>query len=106
MPRPAVSDVTPDDLVYVMYTSGLTGRPKGVAVAHRESFACSSVGDGYVRLGPQEVIVQSTALSFDVAAFEIWGALRTGPPRLYPSVIPTARELREVIRRHGGPRCG
>jgi amino acid adenylation domain-containing protein len=94
--------VTPDDLVYVMYTSGSTGRPKGVAVTHRGIVRLLFGQDGYMRLGPDEVILQSTALSFDVAAFEIWGALAHGARLvLYPSAIPTARELREVIRRHG-----
>jgi len=30
-----ISDVTADNLAYVMYTSGSTGRPKGVSVIHR-----------------------------------------------------------------------
>jgi amino acid adenylation domain-containing protein len=98
----AASDVTPDDLVYVMYTSGSTGRPKGVAVTHRGIVRLLFGREGYTRLGPDEVIAQSTALSFDVAAFEIWGALGHGGRLvLYPSVIPTARELYQVIRRHG-----
>ena len=99
---PAPAPVTPDDLVYVMYTSGSTGRPKGVAVPHRGIVRLLFGQDGYTRLGPDEVILQSTALSFDVSAFEIWGALVHGARLvLFPSAIPTARELREVIRRHG-----
>ena len=94
--------VTPDDLIYVMYTSGSSGRPKGVAVPHRGIVRLLFAQDGYTRLGADEVILQSTALSFDVSAFEIWGALVHGARLvLYPSAIPTARELREVIRRHG-----
>ena len=94
--------VTAADLAYVIYTSGSTGRPKGVAVPHRGIVRLLFGQEGYVRLGPDEVILQSTALSFDVSVFEIWGALAHGARLvLYPSAIPTARELREVIRRHG-----
>jgi amino acid adenylation domain-containing protein len=94
--------VTADDLAYVIYTSGSTGRPKGVAVPHRGVVRLLFGQEGYVRLGPDEVILQSTALSFDVSVFEIWGALVHGARLvLYPSAVPTARELRNVIRRHG-----
>jgi amino acid adenylation domain-containing protein len=94
--------VTPDDPVYVMYTSGSTGRPKGVAVPHRGIVRLLFNQDRYVRLGPDDVILQSTALSFDVSAFEIWGALVHGARLvLYPAAVPTVREIREAIRRHG-----
>ena len=94
--------VTPDDLIYVMYTSGSTGRPKGVAVPHRGIVRLLFNQDRYVRLGPDDVILQSTALSFDVSAFEIWGALVHGARLvLYPGAVPTVREIREAIRRHG-----
>jgi len=96
-----VDRATPDDLVYVMYTSGSTGRPKGVAVPHR-GIVRLVFGQDYVHLGPDEVVLQVTALSFDVSAFEIWGALLHGARLvLHPSRVPLARELRDVIRRHG-----
>jgi thioesterase domain-containing protein len=73
-----------------------------VAVTHRGIVRLLFPDARYLRLGPDEVILQSTALSFDVSACEIWGALVHGARLvLYPSVIPTAGELREVIRRHG-----
>jgi non-ribosomal peptide synthetase component F/thioesterase domain-containing protein len=54
----------------------------------------------FIRLGPEEVVLQVTALTFDVSALEIWGALLHGGRLvLYPGRVPTARGLREVIRR-------
>jgi amino acid adenylation domain-containing protein len=100
-PRPPVQ-VGPDDLIYVMYTSGSTGRPKGVMVPHRGIVRLVCSEHGYLRLGPDEVVLQATALTFDVSAFEIWGALLHGARLvLYPAAVPTARELSAVIRRHG-----
>jgi aspartate racemase len=93
--------VGPDDLVYVMYTSGSTGQPKGVATPHR-GLVRLLFGQDWIHFGPDEVILQAAALSFDVSAMEIWGALLHGGRLvLYPSAVPTVGELGEVIRRHG-----
>jgi aspartate racemase len=91
----------PDGVLYVMYTSGSTGRPKGVVVPHR-GIARLVFGQDFVRFGPDETWLQVTALTFDVSALEIWGALLHGGRLvLYPGRVPTARGLEEVIARHG-----
>jgi len=71
------SDASQEDAMYVAYTSGSTGRPKGVVTSHG-GFANLLVGENGVELGPKEVLAQSTEPSFDVASFEIWGALAAG----------------------------
>ncbi|PDP85628.1 long-chain fatty acid--CoA ligase [Glycomyces fuscus] len=43
-------DLTPDDLLTVVYTSGTTGDPKGVAVTHREVLANATALDASVEL--------------------------------------------------------
>jgi amino acid adenylation domain-containing protein len=65
------------DPAYVMYTSGSSGRPKGVLVPHRAVLRLV-VGNDYAQLGPEEVILQLAPLSFDACNFEIWGALLNG----------------------------
>src|SRR5439155_1356846 len=52
---------SPDDLAYVMYTSGSTGIPKGVAVPHRAVVRLVK-GANYCELGPDEVILQFAPL--------------------------------------------
>jgi amino acid adenylation domain-containing protein len=61
----------------VMYTSGSTGRPKGIEVTHR-SIAGLVLNTNYVQLGPDDVIAQTTNVSFDVMLFELWGTLLNG----------------------------
>ncbi|WP_051716579.1 non-ribosomal peptide synthetase [Streptomyces sp. NRRL F-5727] len=68
----------PDNLAYVVYTSGSTGTPKGVGVTHRGAVNLVDPRQTYVDFGPGESFLQLAPLAFDVAAFEIWGALASG----------------------------
>jgi amino acid adenylation domain-containing protein len=67
----------PDDLAYVMYTSGSTGNPKGVLVPHRAVLRLVK-NNSFASFSSDEVFLQLAPLSFDAATFEIWGALLNG----------------------------
>ncbi|SOD02868.1 amino acid adenylation domain-containing protein, partial [bacterium JGI 053] len=94
-------DPGPEALAYVIYTSGSTGRPKGVAVPHRGIVRLVR-GGGYADLGPEQVFLQLSSISFDTATLEVWAPLLNGGRlAVYPPAPPTPRELGEVLRRHG-----
>ncbi|HKV10347.1 MAG TPA: amino acid adenylation domain-containing protein, partial [Thermoanaerobaculia bacterium] len=93
--------VAADQLAYVMYTSGTTGRPKGVAVPHR-AVARLVRETGYARFGPDEVFLLLAPVSFDASTLEIWGALANGARLvLFPPEKPSLESLGEAIERHG-----
>ncbi|WP_344515878.1 amino acid adenylation domain-containing protein, partial [Dactylosporangium maewongense] len=69
--------VSPDQAVYVMYTSGSTGVPKGVVVPHRAVVRLVWQA-GFVEIGSGDVVGHLASASFDAATFEVWGALLNG----------------------------
>jgi len=95
-----VSRATSDHPAYIIYTSGSTGRPKGVCLCHRSAVRLV-VNANYADLGSDQVFLQLASISFDAAAFEIWGALLNGARLIiFPAYTPSAEELGEWISQH------
>jgi amino acid adenylation domain-containing protein len=68
----------PRDLAYVLYTSGSTGRPKGVEVSHGALLNFLRSMAERPGLGPEDVMLAVTSLSFDIAALELYLPLLQG----------------------------
>ncbi|AVT28459.1 non-ribosomal peptide synthetase [Plantactinospora sp. BC1] len=85
--------VRPDDLLWVMFTSGSTGQPKGVATPHR-ALVGSYLGQTYADFGPEEVFLQAAPPSWDASGLELWGALLHGARSV---LLPTQEAEPAVI---------
>ncbi|OZE36189.1 non-ribosomal peptide synthetase [Rhodococcus sp. 05-2254-4] len=90
----------PDDIAYVVYTSGTTGRPKPVAVTHRglERFAVS-LGLQF-DTGPRSRVLHVASPGFDAAILEMLLVVVRGSTCVVaPSSTFAGTQLGNLIRR-------
>lgn len=66
------------DLMYVMYTSGTTGNPKGVMVTHRSVVNVIKSFISTYKVGPDDSMLHLGSLAFDDSVIEIFGMLLSG----------------------------
>ncbi|TEB42929.1 amino acid adenylation domain-containing protein, partial [Flavobacterium circumlabens] len=67
-----------DDLAYVMYTSGTTGKPKGVMITHNSLLDYTQTFVNYFGLTANDVVIQQSSFSFDTSVEEIYPVLSVG----------------------------
>jgi amino acid adenylation domain-containing protein len=68
----------PDDLAYVVYTSGSSGRPKGAMIEHAALLNLVEWHRSAFELGHEDRCTQIASPGFDAAVWEIWPALASG----------------------------
>ena len=93
---------SPDDLAYVIYTSGSTGRPKGVEVEHRSVVNRLQWMQRRYALGPDDVILQKTPVTFDVSVWELmwWAMAGASVALLEPGGERDPRKIVAAVERH------
>jgi non-ribosomal peptide synthetase-like protein len=97
----------PQDDAWVIFTSGTTGKPKGVAVTHRSAAAfVDAEAQLFVQdapLAPGDRVLAGLSVAFDASCEEMWLAWRHGgclvpAPR---SLMRTGPELVDWLARRG-----
>ena len=94
--------VDPDDVAYLITTSGSTGEPKGVLVPHRGIVNRIMWSVTEHTLGPGDRILQKTTVSFDAAVWEIFAPLVAGATLVMarPGAERDPTALVDDVRRH------
>ncbi len=91
---PPRREAEPENLAYVLFTSGSTGEPKGVALSHRS--ACALVAWSLDRWRPEswDGVLASTSIGFDLSVYEIFAPLSCGGRLVW---VRDALELAERV---------
>ncbi|KOP54034.1 amino acid adenylation, partial [Pseudomonas coronafaciens pv. porri] len=83
---------------YVMYTSGSSGRPKGVLIEHR-SVLSLVINNPYALITTDDCVAHGANTAFDASTWEIWSALLNGAKLLVVSqaTLLNAARLNHVL---------
>ncbi|HET7233718.1 MAG TPA: amino acid adenylation domain-containing protein, partial [Longimicrobium sp.] len=95
------TNVDPGNLAHVLFTSGSTGVPKGVAIPHR---AVVRLARGLADAGfrADDVFLQIAPVAFDASTLEVWVALLNGGAvAVHGPSAYTPAELGAFVQRHG-----
>ena len=74
----SAAPVSPDDLAYVLFTSGSTGAPKGVMQSHRNVLHNAMKLANGLQIRPDDRLTLLSSVSFGASVSDIFGALLTG----------------------------
>ncbi len=77
-----------DDICYILYTSGTTGKPKGVAVRHQSICNFVRVAADAYGYRPGDRVYQGMTIAFDFSTEEIWVPFAAGA-----TVVPAPGKL-------------
>lgn len=94
----------PDGVAYVLYTSGTSGKPKGVVVENHSVVNYAEAFEDEFRSGPGDIMLQYSVCSFDIFVEEVFATLLNGAAVCIPSYAVHNGSLAGLMRfveRHG-----
>ncbi|ART73573.1 non-ribosomal peptide synthetase [Mycobacterium dioxanotrophicus] len=74
--EPAATD--PNELAYILFTSGSTGQPKGVEVTHDAAMNTIEALNGHFGISPNDSVLALTHLESDLSVLDVFGTLAAG----------------------------
>lgn len=101
--EPYACSATPDSPAYVLYTSGTTGRPKGIEVLNRNICHYVQAFEKEFRIGPGDIMLQYSPCTFDIFVEEVFASLLNGAALAIPAEQDKedVHHLMRFVERHG-----
>jgi amino acid adenylation domain-containing protein len=99
---PPVVRCSPDDLAYILYTSGSTGDPKGVMLSHLNALGFVHWAADEFQVSERDRLSSHAPLHFDLSVFDLYAAARAGaavvlvPPQISIFPVELARFMRDT----------
>lgn len=94
----------PDGVAYILYTSGTSGRPKGVVVENHSVVNYAEAFEHEFHVAPGDVMLQYSICSFDIFVEEVFTTLLNGATLAIPSKKVKDGSLADLMafcERHG-----
>ncbi|WP_245556097.1 amino acid adenylation domain-containing protein, partial [Nocardia cerradoensis] len=73
-----LASLRPDNVAYILFTSGSTGVPKGVALTHAATASQLAWAQRQWPHGAGDTVLHKTPVTFDIAVWELFWPLQTG----------------------------
>jgi long-chain acyl-CoA synthetase len=89
------------DLAALVYTSGSSGRPKGVMLTHANIMAATASINGYLQNTADDVILNVLPLSFDYGLYQVFLAFARGARLILERTFGYPAVLLDLIVREG-----
>ncbi|MEO7455282.1 MAG: amino acid adenylation domain-containing protein, partial [Gemmatimonadaceae bacterium] len=91
------SAAEPHDLIYVMYTSGSTGQPKGVGIEHRNLATHDAWIQAAHPVKPDDTVFAVSAFTFDPSVTELFATIACAGARLLLAREDLRKDPRYVL---------
>jgi len=93
------NNIDPTNLAYILYTSGSTDQPKGVAIEHRSTVNFISWAQTVFNPSQLAGVLASTSICFDLSVFELFVPLSCGGKIILAEnalYLPTLKAAKDV----------